>query len=536
LSDVVKFGLKDLCNNDESTITNDDIEEILKKGKIVEETEHLKRLDKSTEGLFIREGEEADNPYLFEGRDYSKDAQSHDQEAFESLRQKDTTVLTNESNRDGYGASLKEIENETRSESRQKRASVSKEEIELRKKQKREDKWKEVGYTSLAVTILENEWENLGTDEEMESKTKKEENDWKDVVDEGDLNDLYEVESRQNDQDNEYLHFVTGDATKPQCTSPAAIIVNCLDNSGQWGRGGFFNAISALSVLPEQNYAMAHKMGDLKLGDVHLVPIVSQASSEHEQRTKTQPHPQTKTENGDINITQSANVDESLSGTGRTIVSKEQRPLQLYVANVICQSRKSGSISPINMLKLQEALKKIAVVAKKLNASVHLPRIGAHLPTTDWYSVERLIRVCIASKKIETTIYYFPRKKRFEKKQGETQHSIKSEPLQWTSNRNISKEDRKPNDNFFSGLCFHFYLVGDKLHSLQRAVTSHGGNYTFVITENTTHVVTSLTRPDELLSLCIKPFPTVKLVSFRFIDDCITHQKLLDDKNYIIPR
>jgi hypothetical protein len=34
LSDVIKFGLKDICNNNESTITDEDIEEILKKGKV----------------------------------------------------------------------------------------------------------------------------------------------------------------------------------------------------------------------------------------------------------------------------------------------------------------------------------------------------------------------------------------------------------------------------------------------------------------------------------------------------------------------
>jgi hypothetical protein len=43
-----------------------------------------------------------------------------------------------------------------RSERKQKRASINKEELETRKKQKQEDKWKKAGYTSLAVTISTN--------------------------------------------------------------------------------------------------------------------------------------------------------------------------------------------------------------------------------------------------------------------------------------------------------------------------------------------------------------------------------------------
>lgn len=142
------------------------------------------------------------------------------------------------------------------------------------------------------------------------------------------------------------------------------------------GYGGFFNAISQLCPRAEENYSLAHKMGDLKMGDVHLIPV----------------------ETGD-------NEDES------------KRPL--YIANLICQSRVAGRISGINMEKLALGLKKIALAAHAMKgnflrvrvwtrcsplctASVHLPRIGAHLPTTNYYSVERLIRTCIANKKIPT--------------------------------------------------------------------------------------------------------------------------------------
>jgi SNF2 family DNA or RNA helicase len=43
LHDIIKFGLKQLCEDDDSTITDDDIDTILKKGRVVEETDHLQK-------------------------------------------------------------------------------------------------------------------------------------------------------------------------------------------------------------------------------------------------------------------------------------------------------------------------------------------------------------------------------------------------------------------------------------------------------------------------------------------------------------
>jgi hypothetical protein len=118
--------------------------------------------------------------------------------------------------------------------------------------------------------------------------------------------------------------------------------------------------------LPEQNYAMAHKMGDLKLGDVHLIPISSQIPPNTEIESKTQIQNE-----GDNNTNATNNENNKVSSAQESLTSTKRSP-QLYVANVICQTRRSGSISPINMLKLQEALKKIAVVAKKLKGFFHL--------------------------------------------------------------------------------------------------------------------------------------------------------------------
>ncbi len=45
------------------------------------------------------------------------------------------------------------------------------------------------------------------------------------------------------------------------------------DDSGHWGTGGLFSAITARSLQPEEHYTLAGKMRDLALGDTHLVPI-----------------------------------------------------------------------------------------------------------------------------------------------------------------------------------------------------------------------------------------------------------------------
>jgi hypothetical protein len=143
-------------------------------------------------------------------------------------------------------------------------------------------------------------------------------------------------------------------------------IFSCLDNSGQWGHGGFFKAISSLSKLPEENYALAHKMGDLKLGDVHLIRITPEQTE-----SSTLPNQNNNTNNTNRNDLSQDRASNDQNSSSNPIDSST---LTLYVANVICQTRRSGVISPINMPKLQEALKKIAVVAKRLHGlfTIHI--------------------------------------------------------------------------------------------------------------------------------------------------------------------
>ena len=62
-------------------------------------------------------------------------------------------------------------------------------------------------------------------------------------------------------------------ASKRYMVDLSTVLLPSADNSGRWGRGGVFSALSARSPRPEQQYEMAHQMKDLHLGDVHLVAV-----------------------------------------------------------------------------------------------------------------------------------------------------------------------------------------------------------------------------------------------------------------------
>ena len=82
---MIKFGLKDIVNTEESTITDEDIEQIWKRGKIIEETAHLKKIEeKEMKDEEEAENEDEDNLYLYEGKNYKEEA-SADNNAFAQI-------------------------------------------------------------------------------------------------------------------------------------------------------------------------------------------------------------------------------------------------------------------------------------------------------------------------------------------------------------------------------------------------------------------------------------------------------------------
>lgn len=55
-----------------------------------------------------------------------------------------------------------------------------------------------------------------------------------------------------------------------------------MDNSGNWGTGGFFAAISALSKEPQLEYERAGEMDDLELGSLHLIEVGTRKPDDEE--------------------------------------------------------------------------------------------------------------------------------------------------------------------------------------------------------------------------------------------------------------
>ena len=81
------------------------------------------------------------------------------------------------------------------------------------------------------------------------------------------------------------------------------------------------------------------------------------------------------------------------------------------VALVVAQSRdRQGQLSSVQLGPLEAALVKISQHARRTHATVHLPRIGQRSPGFDWYRTERCIRKCLATRGVPTFVYYYLRR------------------------------------------------------------------------------------------------------------------------------
>jgi len=119
---------------------------------------------------------------------------------------------------------------------------------EKTKTEKKKKKWEEFGYHSCAVDL----------DEDASVPRVNEE----------------DILVGLNEEDERDIQYVVGDVTQPHVDpSENAIILICMDNSGGWGKGGMFSAVSSLSPMPKKVYTTAYDMADLSVGDVHLVDV-----------------------------------------------------------------------------------------------------------------------------------------------------------------------------------------------------------------------------------------------------------------------
>ncbi|CAH1226693.1 CHD1L [Branchiostoma lanceolatum] len=366
LADILKFGLDRLFESDESleSLGNADMETMLGASRhgnwVVEEVTPATQEEKEDDDE-EEEEETADNMYVFEGKDYSKEPSADDLKAFETLVAVKAAVEEDSLSEDSRPrrkkpplvnlAALptrkrKQLTPEEQEERRKKREETAakraklKEEEEVRraqeKKERREAKWKSHGYTTCNIAMETDEEES---DEEVSMVTDDDE-----------------------DVDRRAINYIMGDVTHPQSTGDQdAIIVHCVDDSGSWGQGGLFSALSARSSQPEMQYELAGKMKDLALGDAHLIAV-----DDKESRSK----------GSDM------------------------------VALIVAQNRdRNNRLSGIKLSALNQGLVRICTAAKRMKASVHLPRIGYNTPGFNWYGTERLIRKHLASRGISTYMY-----------------------------------------------------------------------------------------------------------------------------------
>jgi len=156
------------------------------------------------------------------------------------------------------------------------------------------------------------------------------------------------------------LNYVTGDATQPQGEGLKFIVHICND-AGLWGRG-FVLALSRRWSEPESAYREWHARREgFGLGNIQ--PI--------------------KVDDNTIVI----NMVAQHGVIGRQI------------------GRDPGP--PIRYCELKQCLRRVTELAKAMDASVHMPRIGAGLAGGDWDVIEDIIKETLVEGGIVTTVYDF---------------------------------------------------------------------------------------------------------------------------------
>jgi O-acetyl-ADP-ribose deacetylase (regulator of RNase III) len=155
------------------------------------------------------------------------------------------------------------------------------------------------------------------------------------------------------------ITYIKGDATNPQAKGIKVICHICNDIGG-WGKG-FVLAISRRWKEPEQQYRAWYAertANDFGLGAVQFVQV--------------EPY--------------------------------------IWVANMVAQrGLKRGSKGPpIRYEAVAECLKKVAVKAAELGASVHMPRIGCGLGGSSWDRIEPIVAAHLSEQGVEVYVYDLP--------------------------------------------------------------------------------------------------------------------------------
>jgi O-acetyl-ADP-ribose deacetylase (regulator of RNase III) len=154
------------------------------------------------------------------------------------------------------------------------------------------------------------------------------------------------------------ITYIKGDATCPRAKG-IKIICHICNDIGGWGKG-FVLAVSRRWEQPEAEYREWHaagKQGGFTLGAVQFIQV--------------EPY--------------------------------------IWVANMIGQRgmKRGSSGPPIRYNAVASCLQQVAVKARELGASVHMPRIGCGLAGGEWSKIEPLVEKHLSASDIAVTVYDF---------------------------------------------------------------------------------------------------------------------------------
>lgn len=153
------------------------------------------------------------------------------------------------------------------------------------------------------------------------------------------------------------IKYIKGDATNPRVEGNKIITHVCNDMGG-WGKG-FVMAISKKWKEPEKEYRKWYKEGkNFELGEIQMIQVEE----------------------------------------------------DIWVCNMIGQHKINTSINgipPIRYEAVRKCLEKLYKEAQKLNASIHMPRIGCGLAGGKWEEIEPIISETLLKDNIKVYVYDF---------------------------------------------------------------------------------------------------------------------------------
>lgn len=164
--------------------------------------------------------------------------------------------------------------------------------------------------------------------------------------------------------------YLKGTALEPRGETPKIVVQVVNDATPNWGGGGFAVGVKQKWPLAQREFRSWAESNrrNLRLGQIHLVKVSDDVT----------------------------------------------------VASMVCQKGYGPSAQPrIRYAALEECLAKVAEAAKRLKATVHMPRIGSGQAGGAWFIVEELVTSALPDAGISAFVYDLPESSSIPQKQME---------------------------------------------------------------------------------------------------------------------